>query len=1692
MTIQNMPQFNYLNNSRRRTSSSLGKALEKLSSGYAVNRAADDAASLAISEKIRAISAGLKQGVDNIEDGISYNHSVDGASQEINDILHRLKKLAVQAANGTYDDEVDRNSIDMEYQHLLDEIGQMTENSDFNGVPLFERHMEAYGLKEGCVQHTDAITIDDMNDTLNIGYTLAGESKEYVVKIPHGDYSADELADMIDTELYSSEVNLIIGVNENNEFTMQCENGSLDYIGGKGASLFYNSAIGSSDGFLLGVTVFESDNARLRIENGANDVMSFRVGDDDTLYTITLDAGRYTRSELVDHINEKIAESGVPGDICAVMTNNSSGDRIIGLSSKESITGLAGNFIKMDGYTSPIYDICCYGYCDNTQAEIQGKKVLSGDIEIQRGRNEYFTLQLSYYGSDNSQVNKEIRIEILDDGEDTRVYSTPSDLVQRINDQLGDLPFKAELTVDNTLKISSVQYGDKCKADLVENKAPSGHMVYDFFDSGTLYAVTPSRTGSSFTAASFSSRKNLGSSIDIADGENELSFVINSDSGSQTISITLAAGTYSSSSLSDALNDAVKSNYPALDGKLAFTVGNTITLSAVKYAGADIKSISAVTSASAYDKLIQGKSYIYSGYTYSGSEETYSSLSGSNPSNGHSAVHSTAGSVKDVVSYKDETVSNAQREGYYINYSSASVNAKNGYEVEIENSESFVADETVIKYPATMTMENVLTQFSAAGKSLRDINLRFAITTNSGKQEFDITVPKGTTASGAIDYINRQLGSTATASADGSSLVITSSEKGKEVNISFSRTNICYSASKNSLANAAGAVIDENMNKVYVPANMTIPNVGSHFPLTVGDTNDLFVLNSGSDVYNLKLAHKTYTSATEIADELNSLISKADNGTPNVTVSANGSALYFTADPKQTGKMTVGSSSTCLIGKTKVVESTNGNPYYNAATGKIESPAEMRIESFSSHFPMTVNSSNNLLTFNYSSPGNPDRTVSIVIPDGTYNTPEEAASKINEVIANDPDLSDIITVSYTSGSNPSLVFKTVNGGNGYGLSNPSGTADLDKYVVKADVGSGGVIDSSSNKVLYPAGIANDMFYTLFEGKGLVITGANNHVALNVNGNAVEFDIAEGTYVGAAGRKSVIDQIKAGLLNSGASVVSGGTSLDIATDVGGNGKYITLMGSNTSPIFKKAVSNSTPTGVSRADYRCQIMGKNTIGSVSVKSYNDTMKFSYTAGNGTSAVVEVSVAQGTYTADTLAAAMQKSIDDKIGSGELTVFVSGGKIGIKGASASDKRGFDNFEGGLYDLVFQNANYRTTAVHTEKNGTSDGSKLSYIVGRNDLSPENEDEIDSGKNVTVYSGLNDTIVFDLHYGDDVHKIEFTIPAGNYLPQELADAIELSGRKAMAGLKDENGNSFPSDFFNVSIGLSELGVQENNTGISSADKLVMWCKLPDDGTHEEMRAIIDGVRGNSAYRIFYEATKSPQPSTFVGKTDISDGIVITEGENDVLEYSLNGVPDRIKIPAGSYTAEALAEKMNEMLEAEGSMLRVGTRKGHMMFYTSENGDFVFDKFGGNAAEDLIYGGEGRESDNNIDIHTGRRSDSYITYEKTRVDEHLMRINTTGVTTAERALKAISRLEGANRYLARYRALSGANENRSQHTLERNKIYIENLTAADSGLRDANIAKEVAELQKQQILTQVQQNMFGMVSQYHSSVLDIIT
>lgn len=191
MRIQhNIPALNAHRNLTN-NNSALTKNLEKLSSGYRINRAGDDAAGLAISEKMRAQMTGLETAQKNAEDGVSLVQTAEGALTEVHSMLNRMVALAVQSANGTYS-SANRIEMQKEITALCKEIDRIGDASNFNGTKLFsgdKTQIDLHVGETGQTHNTISIGLTTMKATSISGRKEDGSKVD--INLKEGDTKVD-------------------------------------------------------------------------------------------------------------------------------------------------------------------------------------------------------------------------------------------------------------------------------------------------------------------------------------------------------------------------------------------------------------------------------------------------------------------------------------------------------------------------------------------------------------------------------------------------------------------------------------------------------------------------------------------------------------------------------------------------------------------------------------------------------------------------------------------------------------------------------------------------------------------------------------------------------------------------------------------------------------------------------------------------------------------------------------------------------------------------------------------------------------------------------------------------------------------------------------------------------------------------------------------------------------------------------------------------------------------------------------------------------------------------------------------------------------------------------------------------------------------------------------------------------------
>ncbi|MDB7919205.1 flagellin [Flavonifractor plautii] len=307
---------NYTNNT-----SALSKNLEKLSSGYKINRAGDDAAGLAISEKMRAQITGLETAQKNAKDGISLVQTAEGALTEVHDMLNRMVELADQSANGTYDVETDRANLQKEVEQLKSEIDRIADSANFNGIKLLDGSMDA----ASSIKAFDASSITGILGG-NAITTAAAVKNVDAGTFTKGSYTKS--ADVTATVVYTDQ--------DGNAQSLTIDIGNVAKLSSLTAGQI-NAALAGND-TLSGMFNFSVSGTKINVENlvgGQSAVASQAQGGQPKITNIVLSAKK------ADGTNAKASEVGN----IAIASKTKGADATATLTATPQL----GDFVMIDG-----------------------------------------------------------------------------------------------------------------------------------------------------------------------------------------------------------------------------------------------------------------------------------------------------------------------------------------------------------------------------------------------------------------------------------------------------------------------------------------------------------------------------------------------------------------------------------------------------------------------------------------------------------------------------------------------------------------------------------------------------------------------------------------------------------------------------------------------------------------------------------------------------------------------------------------------------------------------------------------------------------------------------------------------------------------------------------------------------------------------------------------------------------------------------------------------------------------------------------------------------------------------------------------------------------------------------------------------------------------------------------------------
>jgi len=376
------------------------KTAEKLASGYRINRAADDAAGLSISEKMRYMIRGLNQGTENATDGISWVQIGDGSLEEAHSMLHRMTELAIKSSNGTNTDD-DRAMMQAEFAHLQKEIDRLTDNTTFNEQHIFQEHGHPYHQIEGSTQWspTEYHQVREGENDLVVTYAKRpGDVLETVsIEVAAGTYTTKELIDEIDTALEKAgllDEGLRFEYTQQGFCNLNLEGGMLvDEVSGGLSYLLYDHSNGGTLGALIGTTVFLTHNDGILVDDGENDIIHFKLLDpadpneeekEADKVELDLDGGKmYTKDQLIEMLKMQLDQKvnkDENGNYVEKVKVDHHGTAIMMYSEDYIISEFWGNMFHVDddtNFTSIFYDnIHPVDHIDYAPAVFEGAPVL--------------------------------------------------------------------------------------------------------------------------------------------------------------------------------------------------------------------------------------------------------------------------------------------------------------------------------------------------------------------------------------------------------------------------------------------------------------------------------------------------------------------------------------------------------------------------------------------------------------------------------------------------------------------------------------------------------------------------------------------------------------------------------------------------------------------------------------------------------------------------------------------------------------------------------------------------------------------------------------------------------------------------------------------------------------------------------------------------------------------------------------------------------------------------------------------------------------------------------------------------------------------------------------------------------------------------------------------------------------------
>lgn len=1628
------------------------KSMEKLSSGYRINRAADDAAGLAISQKLRRQIRGLTQGTKNAQDGVSWVQIGDGALNEVDDMLHRMTELSVQSLNDTYTAE-DRAYMQAEFDKLQSEIDHVTHSATFNEKHIFRDHETTYYQCEGNAiwENAELHSVHVPKNTLIVEYTMDEESpkKQVEIEIPEGEYTTQELADEIEDALIASgaaDDGLYFELTGEGNFNMNLEGGiHIGDISGGLSYLMYDMYEGGAVGALIGTTVFPTEDSRLHITSGRNDNMTFNVEDFDghsSTVSLTLEPGDYTRNQLIDLLNDKLSGTTIRASKHGTGIMLGSDDAII--------SKFKGNMFQIDGslYTSVFYDNINYGEVSLSPGVFTGGNVL-------------LTSNTTPPDTEHQQY----------------------DIKAGVNDSL---TFKAN-GAENAVTIS-IPEGRYSNTGMVEK-------LNELFNSNNLDLTATTNPGVTASGRTFSGititskLKGAGSSVGLD----------SASSAYDTLFVKREYNVYA--------NDAVLTNETTEDRTASFTGGKPF----LGRSGYTYENLPLTITAGSNDKFninVNGNAYTVQldAGTYSNVGSIVSAIQ--NKLDSSATLGDYAGKLQ-VSSTSNGTYSGMirieARDGSGVsNISASAVSGNAGYKdifttsinvtERVVSGESYTTEKTFPNPTSISPGENTITVTSTDGRVSYDITLP----TGDGITHDQIRDAVNASTDVSQEFDNRFTGG---GTYSGNNNTVTSSGR---PNGNTTVTPASYS-STGTTTGAAEGFVGDNVN---TPAKVTVALKASFTP---GDGTDGVGITLNGVTKNFTFDHITYTPAT-FAAALQSKIDEAyGTNYGGATVTASGNDIVITSRLNLPGggegygsetNISLGNSTSSLLTELNTART---NAYVN--TSRALNSSITITSGVNDTFNYTYNGAQKSVTLNA---GTYDRQSFAQMLDTKLEGTGVSASVSGTALKLQTDnAGSQYSINYSSsngGNSAEALFGPLSTAASTTTSAMQSTFEIkedarnftytvngSQKTVQLDVGSytpSSFVTMLNNKL-------TDATASLTSSNGLRLTSNATGSSATIG---ISYDSSSSSAMRAIWGTTTVTApaVTASFDDDNHLILTGddGRTFRMSSQTSG------IVSDNRTPVTNTPSTVSGYSSTTHASLDGVDLNISSSSPLVIDEWNNKLSFSYYTGvsgnTGTRRLVDINVAQGTYTSyEALQNELQSKLDSSAGTGQLKTTVdehgvrieavkAGSTVRIGNPNYTDSNlGYSGFStktnfGSFYDKVmctFKEESINQTATNKDGSNTADSSfGIPYAVGRKNVRTVP---------VNIVKDVNDTLTLDFEYptgsGSKTSTYTMKLSEGVYNADTLKAEIQKKLNEQLVA------DGLLADTIEVDVGRIHNNIAGSNDDNALNFVLSSKVTLPGAGKY-----VIDGIGGNAAFSVFYQTEGDLVPAYIAGARDITQGITINEDETQ-LSFKTDDSTYTIELEPKEYTADELIDEINSQLSDQSSPVKAEiSDAGTLKLTQKKMGNHPITEVNGSARQILMFN-EGGETGAEREIHIQLSSDTNdsLTIDRPPASTAFLGINTITVTRPKYAMKALERVKDALKLVADMRTTFGAEQNRLEHSISGNNNTSENTEAADMRLADTDMAKESVALATQNILMQATEAMLAQNNNTAQWVLQLL-